>query len=140
MGNMNSGRRRDPLALRALRGNPSRARMRPAVAAPDGPVVKPGTLSPGAAEVWDELSAVCLGMGTLSPADTWAFSTLCELQATFTATAQRKGRRGFDARQERALAASLRPFYALFGLEPASRARMPTTPAREVPSKWAALA
>jgi hypothetical protein len=76
-------------------------------------------------------------MGTLSPADTMAFATLCELQASFTANAQRKGGRGFDARQERALAAALRPFYALFALEPASRARMPTAPPREVASKWA---
>jgi hypothetical protein len=102
-------------------------------------VVKPATLSPGAAGVWDALSPLCLGMGTLSPADTMAFGTLCELQASFTANAQRKGRRGFDARLERALAASLRPFYALFGLEPASRARMPTAPPREVASKWAGV-
>jgi len=137
MGNLNSGRRRQPAAVRALRGNPSLTRFRPAVEAPAGPVVKPATLSPGAAEVWDGLSPVCLGMGTLSPADTTAFATLCELQASFTANAQRKGQDGFDQRLERALAASLRPFYALFALEPASRARMPTAPPREVASKWA---
>jgi hypothetical protein len=139
MGNLNSGRRRDPLALRALRGNPSRARVRPAVTAPEGPVVKPATLSPGAAAVWDGWAPVCQGMGTLTSADTLAFGTLCELQASFTANAQRKGRRGFDGRLERALAASLRPCYALFGLEPASRARMPTAPPREVASKWAGV-
>jgi hypothetical protein len=111
--------------------------MRATVATPEGPVVKPAALSPGAAGVWDALSPLCLGMGTLSAADTMAFATLCELQASFTANAQRKGRRGFDGRLERALAASLRPFYALFGLEPASRARMPTAPPREVASKWA---
>ena len=137
MGNSNSGRRRQPAALRALRGNPSKTRFRANVAAPVGPVVKPATLSPGAAEVWAALAPVCLGMGTLSPADALAFATLCELQASFTANAQRKGGRGFDARQERALAAALRPFYALFALEPASRARMPTAPPREVASKWA---
>jgi hypothetical protein len=140
MGNLNSGRRRQPAAVRALRGNPSLTRFRPAVAAPEGLVVKPATLSPGAAEVWDTLSPVCLGMGTLSPADALAFATLCELQASFTANAQRKGQRGrpaFDQALERALAAALRPFYALFALEPASRARMPTAPPREVASKWA---
>ena len=137
MGNFNSGRRRQPVALQALRGNPSKRRLRPNVAAPAGPVVKPATLSPGAAEVWDALSPLCLGMGTLSAADTMAFATLCELQASFTANARRKGRRGFDGGLERALAASLRPFYALFALEPASRARMPTAPPREVASKWA---
>jgi hypothetical protein len=78
-------------------------------------------------------------MGTLTPADTLAFATLCELQASFTANGQRKGRRGFDGRLERALAASLRPFYALFGLEPASRARLPSAPPREVASKWAGV-
>jgi len=79
----------------------------------------------------------------LSPADTLAFATLCELQASFTANARRKGAkgaRGFDGRLERALAASLRPFYALFGLEPASRARLPSARPREPVSKWAALA
>jgi hypothetical protein len=106
------------------------------VTLPEGPVVKPA-LSPGAVEVWDAWSPVCLGMGTLSPADTLAFSTLCELQATFTANALRKGTRRFDGALERSLAASLRPFYALFGLEPASRVRMPTAPPREVASKWA---
>jgi hypothetical protein len=132
MGNLNSGRRRQPAAVRALRGNPSLTRFRPAVA--------PATVSPGAAVVWDALSPVCLGMGTLSPADALAFATLCELQASFTANAQRKGQRGrpaFDQALERALAAALRPFYALFALEPASRARMPTAPPREVASKWA---
>jgi phage terminase small subunit len=107
---------------------------------PAGAVDKPETLSPGAALVWDALAPLCLALGTLTPADALAFATLCELQASFTANAQRKGGRGFDARQERALAAALRPFYALFGLEPASRARMPTAAARDTPSKWAALA
>jgi hypothetical protein len=125
------------MALRALRGNPSKRRFRATVATPAGPVGQPATLSPGAAEVWEALAPVCLNMGTLSLADALAFATLCELQASFTANAQRKGRRGFDAGQERALAAALRPFYALFALEPASRARMPTAPTRAVVSKWA---
>jgi phage terminase small subunit len=138
MGNLNSGRRPQSAALRALRGNPSRTRPHADRLPPPGPVEKPATLSPGAAEVWDRLSPVCLGMGTLSPADTMAFATLCELQASFTANAQRKGRRGFDAGQERALAASLRPFYALFGLEPASRSRVALAPRDQATvSKWA---
>jgi hypothetical protein len=135
-GNVNSGRRRQPAALRALRGNPGKARVRPAVTAPAGSVVMPA-LSAGAGHVWEVLAPVCLTMGTLSPADTLAFATLCELQASFTANAQAKGTDAFDARLERALAAALRPFYALFALEPASRARMPTAPPREVASKWA---
>jgi hypothetical protein len=109
------------------------------VPTPAGAVVKPA-LSPGAVEVWDGLSPLCLGMGVLSAADTTAFATLCELQASFTANALRKGTPEFDPRLERSLAASLRPFYALFALEPASRARMPTTRPRETVSKWAALA
>ena len=132
-GNVNSGRRRQPTAFRALRGQPAKLRGRTVA----GPIVQPETLSPGAAEVWAGLAPVCLALGTLSPPDALAFATLCELQATFTANARRKGTGRFDAGAERALAASLRPFYALFGLEPASRARMPTAPPREVASKWA---
>jgi phage terminase small subunit len=94
-------------------------------------------LSAGAAHVWEVLAPVCLTMGTLSPADTMAFATYCEIQASFTANAQAKGTPAFDGALERALAAALRPFYALFALEPASRARMPTAPPREVASKWA---
>jgi hypothetical protein len=96
----------------------------------------PAVLSPDAALVWDQLAPVCLGMGTLSPADAWAFGTLCELQASFTSNARQKGLPAFDERLELALAASLRPFYALFGLEPVSRARLGSPPAEPV-SKWA---
>jgi hypothetical protein len=138
MGNANSGRRRQPLALRALRGNPSKTRLGAEVAAPSGPVVMP-PLSADAARVWQALAPVCLGLGTLTPADALAFGTLCELQASFTANAQARGGPDYDAGRERALAASLRPFYALFGLEPASRSRMATTPPRETASKWAGV-
>jgi phage terminase small subunit len=139
MGNVNSGRRPQSAALRALRGNPSKTRIQPDLVAPAGRVEKPTTLSPGAAAVWDELAPVARAMQTLSSADVKAFATLCELQASFTANAQRKGKATFDPREERALAAALRPFYALFGLEPASRSRIKIAPVEPVPvSKWAA--
>ena len=136
MGSFNSGRRPQPASVQALRGNPSKTRLRADLTPPDGPVVKPA-LSTAADQVWDRLAPVCLGMGTLSEADALAFATLCELQASFTANAQRRGRRGFDERRERALAAALRPFYALFGLEPASRSRLAPAAPREPASKWA---
>ncbi|HXG72961.1 MAG TPA: hypothetical protein VNJ04_20390, partial [Gemmatimonadaceae bacterium] len=74
---------------------------------------------------------------------------LCELEATRQAVSAQKDAPGFDLasdegrrtlRAERATAAALRPFLALFGLEPVSRARMvaPPMPA-SMPSKWAGV-
>ena len=102
------------------------ARLGDAVTAPAGDIVKPGTLSKGAATVWDALAPVCTAMHTLTPADVWSFATLCELQASFTAHAQRKDRL-MDASRELKTAGSLRSYYALFGLEPQARSRL-TTP------------
>ena len=92
-------------------------------------MVKPGTLSPGAAGVWDRLAPVALALRTLTPADVQAFSVLCELQSTFQAIVRAKDTPAFDLRQQLKTAAALRPFYALFGLEPASRSRLPAPPA-----------
>jgi phage terminase small subunit len=101
--------------------------------------VKPAGLSAAAVLVWDELAPLCLAMGTLTTADVRAFGTLCELQATFTAAAQLKGGPAFDARLERDTAMALRPWVALFGLEPVSRARIsvPKKAVDEPVSKWA---
>ncbi len=140
MGYENSGRRPQPSALKVLRGNPGKRKPnaqepRP----PTGDVIKPADLSAAAAAVWDELAPVARAMGTLTPADIRPFGTLCELQATFTAAARTKGTAAFDARLERETATALRPYYALFGLEPISRARIAVpTPADAAPvSKWA---
>jgi phage terminase small subunit len=101
-------------------------------------VVKPTALSDSAGVVWDELAPICLAMGTLTTADVRAFATMCELQATFTAAMVAKGGPAFDARLERDTANAPRPWVALFGLEPVSRARIsvPKKPDEPV-SKWA---
>jgi hypothetical protein len=157
-GNANSGRRPAPTALTVLRGNPSRKKLnenepRP----PSGAVVKPAGLSVAGGAVWDELAPVCLAMRTLTVADQRSFATMCELQATFQqAAAGKDGRELFRLEQpdedtpqmmvvmvdailklERETAAALRPYYELFGLTPAARARI-SVPQTEAPqSKWA---
>ena len=139
MGYENSGRRPQPTALKILRGNPGKRKPnKNEPVPPSGEVTKPADLSGAAGKVWDELAPVCLAMGTLTTADVRAFGTLCELQATFTAAAQVKGTAAFDARLERDTATALRPWVALFGLEPVSRARIQVPKKPDEPaSKWA---
>lgn len=139
MGNRNSGPRPKPTALTVLRGNPSRKKLNEnEPVPPSGAIVKPGDLSEAGGKVWDELAPICLAMGTLTTADVKAFVTMCELQATFTAAARLKGGPAFDARLERDTATALRPWVALFGLEPVSRARISVPKKPEEPvSKWA---
>jgi hypothetical protein len=140
-GNENSGRRPNPTSLTVLRGNPSKKRLNEnEPVPPPGEIQKPAELSAAGEQVWDELAPICLAMGTLTTADVRPFTTMCELQATFTAAARGKGSAAFDAKLERETANALRPYYALFGLEPVSRARIqvpktgqPAPPA----SKWA---
>jgi hypothetical protein len=60
-------------------------------------------------------------MGTLTPADTDAFAILCVLRAAFDAAS--------DEGSILRLANALRPYYALFGLEPVSRSRIALPPA-----------
>jgi hypothetical protein len=77
-------------------------------------------------------------MGTLTPADIRPFGMLCELQATADANSKVKGTAVFDVRLERDTAVAIRPYYALFGLEPVSRARISVPKQAEAPtSKWA---
>jgi phage terminase small subunit len=160
MGYENSGRRPQPTALTVLRGNPSKKKLnKNEPAPPAGEVVKPSGLSAGASAVWDELAPICLAMRTLTIADVRVFTTLCELQATLQqASARKDGADLFrleaadeddpksltvviDAvlKLERDTANALRPYYALFGLEPVSRARIsvPKAKAEEPVSKWA---
>lgn len=157
-GNANSGRRPAPTALTVLRGNPSKKRLnQQEPVPPKGEVTKPAGLSAAAGAVWDELAPVCLAMRTLTVADQRAFSTMCELQATFQAAASQKDGRALvfgvkqdredgpievviDAvlRLERETAAALRPYYELFGLTPVARARIVVPASEERPSsKWA---
>lgn len=157
MGNANSGRRPQPTALTVLRGNPSKKRLNEKEPIPpSGEVKRPVGLSAAAEAVWDELAPICLAMGTLTTADVRTFATLCELQSTMQiASAQKDGKNLLslvkegdepeltvliDAvlRLERDTANSLRSYYAMFGLEPSSRARLSVN-REEKTSKWAGV-
>lgn len=142
-GNANSGRRPQPSALKVLRGNPGkRAINTNEPTPPDGPVERPtALLSRPARLVWDRLAPICIAMRTLTAADVDAFSTLCELRATFLAVAKQKRAvvNERDVKLERELATAMRPYYEKFGLEPSGRARL-RLPAQEPPkSKWAGI-
>jgi len=160
MGYENSGRRPQPTALKVLRGNPGKRKPnKNEPVPPSGTVVKPRGLSKAAGSVWDELAPVCIAMKTLTPADVRVFATLCELQSTLQmASASKDGkallslaREGEDSptltvtidavlRLERDTANALRPYYALFGLEPVSRARIQVAKDDDKPeSKWAGV-
>jgi hypothetical protein len=143
MGYENSGRRPQPTALTVLRGNPSKKKLNPHEPVPPaGEVVKPGGLSPGAAGVWDRLAPLCLAMGTLTVVDVTVFATLCEVQGTLERAAGLKGSpETLDAAiaLEKTFAPIARPYYALFGLEPVSRARIAVPKADAAPSKWTGL-
>jgi hypothetical protein len=125
--------------LKMLRGNPSRKKPNEnEPVPPSGLVEKPSVISGAAAVIWDGLAPICLAMGTLTVADVGTFRTLCELQATFDANTATKGSAVFDVKLERETANALRPYYALFGLEPVSRARISVPKKAEEPvSKWA---
>jgi Phage terminase, small subunit len=143
-GNSNSGRRPEPTALTLLRGNPSKKRLNAQEPTPPpGEVVKPAGLTPGADLIWEWLAPVCLEMGTLTRADVAAFMMLCELEATIALAREWKAtprKRLAGLKLEKELAPIVRPYYALFGLDPVSRAKIqvPKKPAAPV-SKWAGM-
>jgi phage terminase small subunit len=158
MGNKNSGRRPISTALKALRGNPGQRKLNENEPCPPlGDVVKPAELSAPAGVVWDRLAPGCLAMGTLTTVDVEAFGTLCELKATLEMASRQKDAEGFApfvisqdfngadvvkvhaaVKLERETAGALRPYYALFGLEPVSRARIQVPKKADEPvSKWA---
>lgn len=156
-GNRNSGRRPQPTALKVLRGNPSKTRLNEAEPQPpDGNVVQPATLSAQGAVIWGEIAPVATAMGTLTVADVWAFSRLCELEAMARATAGVKDNGElFRVKSERdgdvvvtiddvvatevKLANALRPYYEKFGLEPSGRSRIKVPKDKAPESKWAKL-
>ena len=102
---------------------------------------------------------IVIEMGTLTRADVTAFKTLCELQATldlasiqkdapefapFTLSEDFNGapKMGLHAaiKLEKEYAPVIRPYYALFGLEPVSRARIQVRKPKDEPvSKWAGV-
>jgi hypothetical protein len=164
MGNPNSGRRPQPTALKVLRGNPGKRKLNQQEPVPPaGPIVKP-TLSIGAGLVWDRLAPIATAMGTLTAADVTAFATLCELQATLEAAGTRKDPVAPPAdvidpaeiaaalervaviladaiKTEKDFAPIIRPYYALFGLDPVSRAKIQVAKPVDTPivSKWQGL-
>lgn len=139
MGSRHSGPKTKPTALKLLRGVTRKDRLNTQEPkAPSGPVEKPAGLSVGASGIWDELATVCLEMGTLTAADVRPMAKLCELEATFAALVKTKGRKDYDVRLERETANALRPYYAMFGLEPSSRSRIHVKRLDHEPvSKWA---
>jgi hypothetical protein len=143
-----------------LRGNPSKTpiNLREPVV-PPGEVVIPAEISQSGAVVWARLAPIAIGLGTLSPADVEPFKVLCELQATIDRAARATDAPEFSAftviddgesapvvvvhaalKLVARLAPVIRPYYEKFGLEPVSRARLQTGPAREPVNKWGALA
>lgn len=160
MGFENSGRRKQPAALKMLRGNPSKEKLNEnEVRPPSGAVVVPAELSGLARVVWERLAPVCIQMGTLTPADLETFKRLCELQADldkacaskdapefalFTVSEDYNGapKMGLHAavKLEKELSPVIRPYYELFGLSPQSRARISVPKLLDEPvSKWAGL-
>jgi len=146
MGNKNSGPRPKPTALRLLMGVTRRDRLNPDEPVPPaGEVVEPAGLSRGGRQVWAELAPLALAMRTLTTADVRVFGTLCELQATLQRASRAKDSKvpevaAGGVKLEKEVAAVIRPYYALFGLEPVSRARIAVAkPAEAAPvvSKWA---
>jgi hypothetical protein len=83
-------------------------------------------------------------MGTLTAADVKAFAMLCELEASVMLSRQWKQNRRPKIMQaglqlEQRLASLIRPYYALFGLDPVSRSRIHVAKHAEAPAdKWAA--
>jgi hypothetical protein len=160
MGNHNSGRRPQPAALKALRGNPSKTKLNQREPKPPpGEVVKPAEMSADASRVWDAIAPIAIGMGTLTPADVWAFKTLCELQASLDMAARAKSAPEFAPftvsedyngapkmgihgalSLELRYAPIIRPYYEKFGIDgPTGRARMSIPGKKEPETKWAGV-
>ena len=84
------------------------------------------------------MAPICLAMGTLTRADVKVFARMCELEETFDRNTALKGAAEFSVTAELNTARELRPYSALFGLEPVSRARISVPKKSEEPiSKWA---
>lgn len=158
MGYENSGRRPQPTALKALRGNPSKTKLNQLEPKPpEGAVSMPESLSTAAKTVWEGLAPICLHMGTLTSADVRPFARLCELEATAEEASRQKDAPEFAMftlsedyngapkvgvhaaiKVERETSIALRSYYEFFGLTPSSRARIQVPKQAEAPvSKWA---
>jgi hypothetical protein len=128
--------------LKVLRGNPGQRKLNTREPKPPaGEIVKPSGLSAGAATIWDELAPICGVMGTLTPADLRPFRTLCELQSSLDRASVLKSVGEWESalKLEKEFAGLIRPYYALFGLEPVSRAKISVPRAEEPVNKWDGL-
>jgi phage terminase small subunit len=127
--------------VKLLRGVTRKDRLNPAEPQPPaGPIVKPATLSKGASRMWDQWVPICVHMGTMTPADVEPMAMMCELQATLHRAAALKDHpKTFDkaVSLERNHASIIRQYYALFGLDPVSRARIQVKTPEATVSKWA---
>ncbi len=163
MGNQNSGPKRAPNALQALRGVTRRDRLNPFEPKALGGVVMPDGLSEDMQAVWAWIAPVLLQMGTLTVADVPAFLELCALQVTSRKAQAEKARDGFSIflqtstvdsagnehqnvkihpaiKLEGETANKLRPYYDYFGMTPSGRARLTVPKTDEAPaSKWAGV-
>ena len=163
MGNQNSGRKPKPTALKLLQGNPGQRKLnQDEPKPPEGPIEAPNCLSEKARQVWDEVAPICIQMGTLTPADVYAFAEYCELQATARMASAEKSEPGFSIflhtttvdsagnehqnvkvhpaiKIEGDVAVKLRPYYEYFGMTPSSRARLVVKKNEEPKSKWAGV-
>jgi hypothetical protein len=99
---------------------------------------------------------VAIAMGTLDIAGVRPFRTLCELQATLDMASAQKSAPDFAPftlsedyngapkvglhgaiKLEKEMAPVIRPYYALFGLDPSSRTKLHVAKTEEPKSKWA---
>ncbi len=163
MGYENSGRRPQPTALKALRGNPGKRRLPDEVQPPKVAVEMPAGLTPDMQEVWAWIAPGLIHMGTLTVVDVPAFLELCALQVTSRKAQAEKARDGFSIflqttmvdsagnehqnvkihpaiKLEGETANKLRPYYDYFGMTPSGRARL-TVPKQDEAqaSKWAGV-
>lgn len=114
-GNSNSGRRPKPTAVKVAEGNPGKRPLNDKEPEPRSKTVtERPPLTADAVIVWDRLAPEAEHLGTLTSADAQAFAVLCELIADF----QRK--------PVFAVASVLKSYFAMFGMEPASRSRLMT--------------
>lgn len=127
MGNWNSGRRRQPAKLHALRGNPSKTRraLEPIAEAPgpefDAPPVELAA-DPVAGAEWARLAPLMRDAGIVATVDRAALLALCQQWSLYLETLKQD-----DARAGRALTFCLR-LWADFGLTPGSRTKLAAVP------------
>jgi P27 family predicted phage terminase small subunit len=164
MGNWNSGRRKQPTALKLLRGNPGKRRLapeqEPTPPAPDKTFDIPPPELDGndrARAEWQRLAPLLRSCGLVSQAERSSLTALCLEWATYldaqAVLQQARTHEGGDGRKKktsmyRAIAdralSNCHWLWSELGLTPSGRAkvaRLPSTTGRQAPpaSKWAGV-